>query len=83
MKNSLVLAPEELVDWFHSDGDADEIDALESSLRPLLPDAQLSNMIHAPCVTTNTATGLPYIGWVDDDIAVAIGGKRLCREVIR
>ena len=75
MKNSLVLAPEELVDWFHSDGDADEIDALESSLRSLLPDAQLSNMIHAPCVTTNTATGLPYIGWVDDDIAVAIGGN--------
>ena len=29
----------------------------------------------APCVITSTPTELPYIGWVGDGVAVAIGGN--------
>ncbi len=68
------LGPEDLVAWFHSDGNHVEIEALEHSLRALLPAAEFGDLARAPCVVTGTATGLPYIGWVDDRVAVAIGG---------
>lgn len=65
----------ELVDWFRSDGNPTEVEALEHSLRALLPDMAFGDLVSAPCVVTGTATGLPYIGWVDDRVAVAIGGN--------
>ena len=69
------LEPDELVDWFRSDGDAIEVEALEHSLRTLLPDIAFGDLVSAPCVVTGTATGLPSIGWVEDRVAVAIGGN--------
>lgn len=69
------LDTDDLVDWFHSDGDAEEIDALEHSLRALLPDVTFGDLVSAPCVITGTPTGVPSIGWVDDRVAVAIGGN--------
>lgn len=69
------LEPQQLTEWFHSDGSAVEADALTSSLRALLPDFDVVRPISAPCIITGTPTGHPYIGWVTDGIAVAIGGN--------
>lgn len=66
---------EALVDWFHRDGDPDEAEALIATLRNLLPGIEITSTTTAPCVTTNTASGYPYIGWVDEGVAVAIGGN--------
>lgn len=65
----------DLLEWFRGPGDPDEIAALDGSLRALLPDHDLHDLIHWPCVVTTTPTGHPYIGWVDDSVAVAVGGN--------
>ena len=69
------LATEDLVEWFRSDGSDVEIEALEHSLRALLPDVTFGDLARSPCVVTGTPTGLPYIGWVDDRVVVALGGN--------
>ena len=69
------LEPSDLVDWFHSDGSSEEAEALEHTLRSLLPDTRFTSMATAPCVITGTPTGHPYIGWINDHVAVAIGGN--------
>ena len=40
----------------------------------LLPNAQIDSWVQKPCVVTNTATEHPYIGWVEEGVAVALGG---------
>jgi sarcosine oxidase len=65
----------DLLDWFHSDGDRVEAEALENSLRALLPGTELGLLSTFPCVVTGTPSGHPYLGWVDEGIAVAIGGN--------
>ncbi|HAB56901.1 MAG TPA: hypothetical protein DCE75_02490, partial [Acidimicrobiaceae bacterium] len=75
MKDTILLEPDELVDWFHGDGDPAEIDCLRNNLRALLPDAPLGDVTTQPCVITGTSTGMPYIGMVDDGIGVAIAGN--------
>ncbi len=73
--DTMLLAPHELIDWFHSDGDPVEIESLTENLFSLLPDAPLGDIVTAPCVITGTPTGAPYIGWVDEGVAVAIAGN--------
>jgi sarcosine oxidase len=75
MKNAVAVEEGDLIDWFHTDGAPDEIDALENSLRAMLPSANIASMTTSPCVITRTPSGYPHIGWVDDGIAVAIGGN--------
>ncbi|MEM8707165.1 MAG: FAD-dependent oxidoreductase [Actinomycetota bacterium] len=75
LKETVLLEPDELVDWFHTDGDPNEIDCLTNNLRALLPDASLGDITTQPCVITGTATGMPFIGMVDDGIGVAIAGN--------
>lgn len=75
LKEHPLLDPDELVPWFRSDGSAEEADALEQSLRVLLPNARIEHVDTAPCVVTGTPTGHPYIGWVSEDLAVAVGGN--------
>ncbi|MCP4226009.1 MAG: FAD-binding oxidoreductase [Actinomycetia bacterium] len=65
----------DLVEWFHSAGDQVEAKALEVSLRALLPEAEFTSFVTEPCVITSTSSGYPYLGWVDEGIAVAIGGN--------
>ena len=65
----------DLIDWFRSDGDRVEAEALAASLRALLPGTELAMFSTLPCVVTGTPSGYPYVGWVDDGIAVAIGGN--------
>jgi sarcosine oxidase len=65
----------DLIDWFRSTGDRVEAEALEASLRALLPRAEFTSFVTSPCVVTGTPSGYPYLGWVDDGVAVAIGGN--------
>ncbi len=60
--------------WFNRGGSEVEAEALVASLRSLLPDRTITWHDHRPCVVTYTSTDLPYIGWVDDNVAVAVGG---------
>lgn len=60
--------------WFGSGGSVREADDLREALYTLLPDRPAQWSDHRPCVVTYTPSGLPYIGWIDADIAVAIGG---------
>jgi len=75
LKATVLLDEVDLVPWFRSDGDPEEIDCLTNNLRALLPDAPLGDIVTAPCVITGTPSEMPYIGWVDDGVAVALGGN--------
>lgn len=66
---------DELVEWFHGDGDPVEIEALQVSLGSLLPDVDVVSYSSSPCVITETPSGLPYLGFVDDGLAVALAGN--------
>ncbi len=65
----------ELVDWFHGSGDPNEADALRSALAARLPGRPIPSSTTVPCVYTGTASGLPIIDWLDDGLAVAVGGN--------
>jgi len=75
LKHFTPLGNDELVDWFHGDGNPVEIDSLTNNLRTLLPDSDFGSISTAPCVITGTNTGVPYIGWAEDGVAVAVGGN--------
>ncbi|WP_428116544.1 NAD(P)/FAD-dependent oxidoreductase [Candidatus Poriferisodalis sp.] len=66
--------PADIVDWFRSGGSPTEADGLEDRLRALLPDRTIRSRDVKPCVVTDTPHGLPWIDWIDDRVAVAIGG---------
>ena len=63
-----------VVDWFRSGGSVAEADDLEARLREFLPDRTIRSRDFKPCVVTNTPHDLPWIDWVDDRVAVAVGG---------
>jgi len=63
----------DIATWFRQGGSAAESQALREVLESLLPDAVIADQDHKPCVVTNTPTGLPFIGHVDDGVAVAFG----------
>jgi len=65
----------ELVAWFHGSGDPNEADALRSALAARLPGRPSLSSTTVPCVYTGTASGLPIIDWLDDGLAVAVGGN--------
>ncbi|MEM9464622.1 MAG: FAD-dependent oxidoreductase [Actinomycetota bacterium] len=75
LKETILLEPGDLTDWFHGDGDPTEIESLTANLHTLLPDAPLGDIVTAPCVITGTSTGMPYIAMVDDGVGVAIAGN--------
>ena len=74
MRDAEPVAQKALTEWFQSDGDAVEVEALKNSLLGLLPGVEIASWAQKPCVITNTASGHPYIGWVEDGVAVAVGG---------
>ena len=74
LRDSSPVPQSALTDWFQGDGDPIEADALKNSLMSLLPNAQIDSWVQKPCVVTNTATEHPYIGWVEEGVAVALGG---------
>ena len=66
---------DDLTEWFRSDGDVTEIDALRSALQRLLPAVEFRSFHSTPCVVTGTPSEYPYLGFVDDGVAVAVGGN--------
>ena len=74
LRNSVPVSQKELTKWFQGDGDPTEVDALKNSLMSLLPNVQIESWAQKPCVVTNTASDHPYIGWVEEGVAAAIGG---------
>ena len=66
---------QDIADWFRSGGSEDEATILLNALRDLLPSATVISTDFKPCVMTYTASDLPYIGFIDDRIAVAVGGN--------
>jgi sarcosine oxidase len=75
LEDRVVADSDALIDHFHGDGYGPEIEALESSMRALYPGLAFTSFTSRPCVVTTTPTEHPYIGFVDDGIAVAIGGN--------
>jgi sarcosine oxidase len=63
-----------VTDWFQGGGSVAEADDLEDRLREFLPDRTIRWRDFKPCVVTNTPHDLPWIDWVDDRVAVAVGG---------
>lgn len=66
---------DDLTRWFSSDGDPVEAAALLSTSRALLPGSHFRSWETVPCVITRTESRHPYIGWIDDRVAVAVGGN--------
>lgn len=65
----------ELVEWFQGPGDPNEADALRSALEARLPGRAIRSTRTVPCAYTGTASGQPIIDWVEDGLAVALGGN--------
>jgi len=61
--------------WFQSDGDPEEAAALIETTRAIFPGAAINSWHAVPCVITRTPSRYPKIGWVDDRVAVAVGGN--------
>lgn len=64
----------DITGWFRNGGSKAEADDLEERLREFLPERQIRSRDFKPCVVTNTPHELPWIDWVDDRVAVAVGG---------
>ncbi|MFT4989425.1 MAG: sarcosine oxidase [Acidimicrobiales bacterium] len=77
--NSLpIIAAESDADiarWFQGGGSEAETVALQATVRSLLPRSTISSWDHKPCVVTNTKTELPFIGFVDERVIVALGAS--------
>lgn len=61
--------------WFHSNGDPEEAAALVATTRQIFPGAAVRSWHAVPCVITRTRSKYPSIGWVGDNVAVAVGGN--------
>lgn len=68
------LSPEAVAPWFHSGGDETVGDYLERILHSLLPGVPMTRSHVAPCVTSFTGDGLPYIGPLRPGVTVATAG---------
>lgn len=86
--------PDSLTEWFHAGGGVDEVDALTRTVKELLPSVEVQSWTSMACVVTHTPTSHPYIGWVEDGIAFAVGANgsgakssdelgRLAAELVR
>ena len=74
LRDAKPVNSEALTAWFQGEGDSIEAEALKNCVIGLLPGVEVASWAQKPCVVTNTASGHPYIGWVEDGLAVAVGG---------
>lgn len=65
---------EEIRAWFHSAGNAAEVEALQEVLLAMIPGLAAARFDSKPCIVTYTAHDRPYIAQVDEAIYVATGG---------
>ena len=68
---------DEIVDWFHTDGDPKEADALKSMLHQVMPNLRVENenYLSKPCILTYTQHENPYIDQLDSRLFVVTGGN--------
>ena len=73
--------------WFRGTGSPPETAALRAVITELLPAATVTSWDAVPCIVTQTPSGYPYVGWIDDNIAVAVAGNgsaaKSCDEIGR
>ena len=63
------------ISWFQGQGDVSgDIRALQTTIEALIPSIRDGKMRQLRCVITYTATGYPYLDWLGDRMAVAVGG---------
>ncbi|SIQ21294.1 sarcosine oxidase [Rhizobium sp. RU20A] len=74
--DDVALGNEEAVKaWFRGEGRAETVAHLAQHLRSVLPDFSSVSTHSAPCVTTFSRHGNPYIGWMDEGrVAVVTAG---------
>ena len=73
--DEMLLQPEELGDWFRSDGRPHAREHLVARMQVLVPDLNVLSVSSASCVTSYTSTGYPAIGWLTPGrIGVVTGG---------
>ncbi len=65
----------DILAWFRAGGSEREVAPFQQTIRPLLPDAKTTSWAHKPCVVTYTDAELPYLGFVDAGVAVALGAS--------
>ena len=65
----------DLKNWFRSDGDAVERDALAGMLLEVMPDLKYKSITSGSCVTSCTPTGKPLIYAQSDRIIALTGGN--------
>lgn len=73
--DEMQLQPEDLGDWFRSDGRPHAREHLVARMKALVPGLNVLSVSSASCVTSYTSTGYPAIGWLTPGrIAVVTGG---------
>lgn len=65
---------EETRDWFHTDGNPIEAEALREVLFAMIPKLTATTLQTKPCVVTYTAHDRPYVDQIDDRVFIAAGG---------
>ncbi|MEM7114411.1 MAG: FAD-binding oxidoreductase [Chloroflexota bacterium] len=65
---------DEIRDWFHSDGDPKEAEALKDVLHQTLPNLQVQAYKTQPCILTYTPHEHPFITQLEKGLYVATGG---------
>lgn len=73
--DEMLLQPEDLGDWFRSDGRPHAREHLVARMKALVPRLDVLSISSASCVTSYTSTGYPAIGWLTPGrIALVTGG---------
>jgi sarcosine oxidase len=67
-------SPEEINDWFHSDGGQETIAAYQTLIQEMLPTLKVEQWTSKPCIITDTVTCKPYIDMLEDSVYIATGG---------
>ena len=64
----------DVIEWFHSTGGKEAFEYYRQATADLIPGLNAGAWVSKPCVITNTVTGRPYIGKIDDGLYVTTGG---------
>ncbi|GIT12593.1 MAG: sarcosine oxidase [Chloroflexota bacterium] len=65
----------ESIDWFKSNGNDEEIDAITNELNTIYPKNIFERYRTSTCITTWTKSGYPIIDEIEKNLFVSVGGK--------
>lgn len=63
------------LDWMTGNRADDRLGMMRSVVDEMLPDIDFLSFSMKPCLITDTATGLPFVGMIDNGLVVARGGN--------